>query len=43
LATSLARFVGSTAYDLGQLRVDLEGFAFLLGDGNWPPLQPDKH
>jgi hypothetical protein len=31
LATSLARFVGSTAYDLGQLRDDLERFTFLLG------------
>lgn len=37
LATSLARFVGSTAYDLGQLRVDLERFAFLLAAATGRP------
>jgi hypothetical protein len=44
LATSLVRFVGSTAYDLGQLRADLERFTFLLGGSDdWPPVQPGQH
>jgi hypothetical protein len=44
LAASLAKFLGSTAYDTGQLRADLERFTFLLGGSDdWPPLQPDQH
>ena len=31
LGTSLAEFVGHPAYDLPQLRSDLERFVFLLG------------
>jgi len=31
LAESLAGFVGSHSYDLGQLRNDLDRFTFLLG------------
>jgi hypothetical protein len=43
LGASLAGFVGSTAYDLGQLRADLERFTFLLGGSDqWPPPQPNK-
>lgn len=38
LAASLTRFVGDPAYDLYQLRVDLDRFAFLLGaDHDAPP------
>ena len=33
LDSSLARFVGSDAYDISQLRTDLDRFAFLL-DGS---------
>jgi hypothetical protein len=44
LATSLARFVNSTAYDLGQLCADLERFTFLLGGSDdWPPVQPGQY
>jgi hypothetical protein len=43
LGASLARFVGSTAYDLKDLRGDLERFTFLPGgSGDWPPGQPNK-
>jgi hypothetical protein len=31
LAGSLTRFVGTDGYDVGQLRGDLDRFAFLLG------------
>ena len=31
LGTSLSEFVGHPAYGLGELRTDLERFAFLLG------------
>jgi len=38
LAVSVTRFVGDRDYDLYQLRVDLDRFAFLLGaDHDEPP------
>jgi len=41
LAASLSRFVGHPAYDLYELRVDLDRFTFLLGaDHDEPLLQP---
>jgi hypothetical protein len=41
LAASLTRFVAHRAYDLYQLRVDLDRFTFLLGaDHDGPPHPP---
>lgn len=37
-ATSLTRFVGHRAYDINQLRTDLDRFTFLLGGNNGQPL-----
>ena len=42
LAGSLTRFVGDPAYDLYQLRVDLDRFAFLLGADRDGPLHPPQ-
>jgi hypothetical protein len=38
LAASLEEFVGHPAYDIGQLRQDLERFVFLLGGSDGEPL-----
>ena len=38
LAASLAEFAGHPAYDIGQLRQDLERFVFLLGGSDGEPL-----
>lgn len=42
LAGSLTRFVGDPAYDLYQLRVDLDRFAFGLGAEHDEPAHPDQ-
>lgn len=42
LTTTLEAFVGTTHYDLAQLRGDLDRFTFLLGGNDGEPLfQPD--
>lgn len=38
VGASLAQFVGHPAYDLDQLRGDLERFVFLLGGSDGEPL-----
>ncbi len=38
LGASLAGFTGSRAYDTGQMRNDLDRFAFLLGGNDGEPL-----
>jgi hypothetical protein len=38
LAASLEEYVGHPAYDIGQLRQDLERFVFLLGGSDGEPL-----
>ena len=38
LAASLEEYVGHRAYDIGQLRQDLERFVFLLGGSDGEPL-----
>jgi hypothetical protein len=38
LDVSLTRFVGHRAYDLPQLRADLDRFTFLLGANDGEPL-----
>jgi hypothetical protein len=38
LAASLEEFVGHSAYDISQLRQDLDRFVFLLGDSDGEPL-----
>jgi len=38
LSASLEDFVGHPAYGIGQLRQDLERFAFLLGGSDGEPL-----
>jgi hypothetical protein len=44
LAASLHRFVGTTGYDLTELRTDLARFAFLLGNDDGTQLfGHDKH
>jgi hypothetical protein len=42
LDASLTAFVGTRAYDTGQLRADLDRYTFLLGGTDGEPLfQPD--
>jgi len=44
LAASLQRFVGTTGYDLTELRTDLARFTFLLGNDDGTQLfGHDKH
>jgi hypothetical protein len=38
LGASLASFVGNRAYDIAQLRSDLDRFTFLLGGSEGEPL-----
>jgi hypothetical protein len=38
LGASLEQYVGNPAYNIGQLRGDLERFAFLLGGSDGGPL-----
>jgi hypothetical protein len=43
LDASLQRFVGNPAYDVGQLRGDLDRFTFLLGGDNGETLFSPNH